>query len=100
MLHLIIKKINIEIYLFSLFGIAILLVQSVLGFPKQNWDPLVGDSIKPFYWIFLTLSFVFIFIDLLSKKYIKFFAVVFFIIVNLYILGFPKFYDQYLLINY
>ena len=95
MLHLIIKKNKYRKFIYSpIFGIAILLVQSVLGFPKQNWDPLVGDSIKPFYYgFFLTLSFVFIFIDLLSKKYIKFLAVVFFIIVNLYILGFPKFYD-------
>ena len=96
MVHLIIKKNKYRKFIYSpLFGIAILLIQSVLGFPKQNWDPLVGDSIKPFYYgFFLTLSFVFIFTELLSKKYIKLFTVVFFVIVNLHILGFPKTYDS------
>ena len=70
MVHLIIKKNKYRKFIYSpLFGIAILLIQSALGFPKQNWDPLVGDSIKPFYYgFFLTLSFVFIFTELLSKN--------------------------------
>ena len=95
MVHLIIKKNKYRKFIYSpIFGVAILLIQSVLGFPQQNWDPLVGDSIKPFYYgFFLTLSFVFIFTELLSKKYIKFFVVMFFVIINLYILGFPKSYD-------
>ena len=70
MVHLIIKKNKYRKFIYSpIFGVAILLIQSVLGFPQQNWDPLVGDSIKPFYYgFFLTLSFVFIFTELLSKN--------------------------------
>ena len=72
-------------------GIGLILIQSILGFPRQNWDPLVGDSIKPYYYgFFITLSFVFIVISFLKKYRFSYFLIPFFILCSLHILGFPK----------
>ena len=72
-------------------GIGLVLMQSILGFPRQNWDPLVGDSIKPYYYgFFITLSFVFLVISFLKKYRFSYFLIPFFILCSLHILGFPK----------
>ena len=72
-------------------GISLVLIQSIIGFPRQNWDPYVGDSIKPFYYgFFVTLSFIFIVVRFLKKNSISYFLIPFFILCSLHILGFPK----------
>ena len=72
-------------------GISLVLIQSIIGFPRQNWDPNVGDSIKPFYYGFLlTLSFIFIVVCFLKKSSVSYFLIPFFILCSLHILGFPK----------
>ena len=72
-------------------GISLVLIQSIIGFPKQNWDPNVGDSIKPFYYgFFVTLSFIFIVVRFLKKNSISYFLIPLFILCSLHILGFPK----------
>ena len=72
-------------------GISLVLIQSIIGFPRQNWDPNVGDSIKPFYYgFFVTLSFIFIVVRFLKKNSISYFLIPFFILCSLHILGFPK----------
>jgi len=72
-------------------GISLVLIQSIIGFPRQNWDPNVGDSIKPFYYgFFVTLSFIFIVVCFLKKNSISYFLIPLFILCSLHILGFPK----------
>lgn len=74
-----------------IIGMSIVLIQSVVGFPIQNWDPNVGDSIKPFYYgFFITLSFIFVVVCFLKKNSISYLLIPFFILSSLHILGFPK----------
>ena len=72
-------------------GMMLLLVQSVIGYPVKNWDPLVGDSIKPFYYgFFLSLSFIFLVIHFINKNRYVVFLIPIFILSTLFIIGFPK----------
>jgi hypothetical protein len=72
-------------------GMMLLLVQSVIGFPVKNWDPLVGDSVKPFYYgFFLSLSFIFLVIHYINKNRYLVFLIPIFILSTLFIIGFPK----------
>ena len=72
-------------------GMMLLLVQSVIGYPVKNWDPLVGDSIKPFYYgFFLSLSFIFLVIHYINKNRYVVFLIPIFILSTLFIIGFPK----------
>lgn len=68
---------------------------SALGFFGNNFDPLVGDSVKTFYYsFFVTLSFIFCFLILVSnfplRKITSFLTVLFF----LFLIGFPHSYNQ------
>ncbi len=72
-------------------GMGLVLMQSVLGFPRQNWDPGVGDSIKPYYYgFFISLSFVFMVIYFLKKYRFSYFLIPIFVLCSLHIIGFPK----------
>ena len=88
-----IKKKNVySKFVFApLFGMAIMNIQSVLGFPQKNFDPLVGDSIKPYYYgYFLCMAFLFVTIQIFNKSNkskILIFPYIFFM---LFLLGFPK----------
>ena len=88
-----IKKKNVySKFVFApLFGMAIMNIQSILGFPQKNFDPLVGDSIKPYYYgYFLCMAFLFVTIQIFNKSNkskILIFPYIFFM---LFLLGFPK----------
>ncbi|MAQ62792.1 MAG: hypothetical protein CMA48_00505 [Euryarchaeota archaeon] len=88
-------KKNKEIKLFissPLLGILILIVNNVIGFPKNNFDPLRGDTFKTFYIaIFLCLSFVFVLSNYLKKVNRKTILMsIFYSLIIIFILGFPK----------
>jgi hypothetical protein len=81
-----------RIYLTAIFlGMAVILVHAITGYPKNNFDPLVGDTFKPLYYSF-TLLFSFSFAIVLSfeKKIFKFRHLIVYCLLIVFILGFPK----------
>lgn len=88
-----IKKKNVySKFVFApLIGMVIMNIQSVLGFPQNNFDPLVGDSVKPYYYGYFTcMAFLFIAIQIFNKSNkskILIFPYIFFM---LFLIGFPK----------
>ena len=89
--YFIFRKNDSRFVLTPIYGIFILLVMTIGGFPVPNWDPLVGDTIKPFYYSF----FIFISVAFLMSKYLinKYKAIIFLIVyipLAMYLIGFPK----------
>ena len=74
-----------------ILGIIVLLVNTIFGFPQNNFDPRTGDTFKVFYYSFLIpypIIFVFKNIKLKKIKHILLISTfIFFTIINL---GFPK----------
>ena len=75
----------------SFFGMGVLLFHSISGIPKNNFDPLVGDTFKPLYYSFvLIFSFTILIAVKLSEKYKRIFYLVIYCVLIIFILGFPK----------
>jgi hypothetical protein len=87
-----IKKTKYRKFLLASFvGMGVLLFHSITGIPKNNFDPLVGDTFKPLYYSFvLIFSFTILIATILSEKYKKIFNLAIYIILIIFILGFPK----------
>lgn len=81
-----------RIYLAAIFlGMAVILVHAITGYPKNNFDPLVGDTFKPLYYSFILLfSFSFAIVLCFEKKIFKFRHLVVYCLLIVFILGFPK----------
>ena len=84
--------------LFPLIGIFILLVNTIFGFPQNNFDPNVGDTFKVFYYSFLIpfpVIMIFNNIDFkkIKKNYLFILLFIGFTFINL---GFPKANNEYL----
>ena len=79
-------------FLFApILGMSIMIIQSVFGFPSKNYDPLVGDSIKPYYYgYFLCLAFLFLCIQIFNERKKTKLIVLPYIVLILFTLGFPK----------
>lgn len=78
----------------GLVGMAILLFHSITGIPKNNFDPLVGDTFKPLYYSFvLIFSFAFLIISLLKNKTFGFIFIFIYVLIVIFLMGFPKNYD-------
>ena len=75
----------------SFVGMGVLLFHSITGIPKNNFDPLVGDTFKPLYYSFvLVFSFAMLIALKLSKKTIRIFYLAIYCLLIIFILGFPK----------
>ncbi len=85
-----IDLINKKIILSPLIGIFILYIHS-LGIPMQDFDPLVADTFKTYYYSpFLVISFTFLFTKYVNnKKKVIIFTFIYLLSI-LYINGFPK----------
>ena len=81
-----------RIYLVAIFlGMAVILIHAITGYPKNNFDPLVGDTFKPLYYSFtLLFSFSFAIVLFFEKKIFKFRHLVVYCLLIVFILGFPK----------
>ena len=85
------ESINKKIVMSPFLGILVLYIHS-LGIPQEDFDPLVADTFKTFYYSpFLIVSFIF----LLSKLFnnitkLTILITIIFIFSTLYISGFPK----------
>jgi len=85
------KKINKKIVRSPILGIFILYFHS-LGIPQEDFDPLVADTFKTFYYSpFLVISFIFILSKLLDNINRQTIVItIIFIFSTLHINGFPK----------
>ena len=73
---------------------AILLFHAITGIPKNNFDPLVGDTFKPLYYSFvLIFSFAFLIISHLNNRTFGFIVVFIYVLIVIFLMGFPKNYD-------
>lgn len=89
--HIFIKNLHRKFIISPFVGIVLILIQSILGFPQENWDPKVGDSIKPYYYgFFICLALIFLIANMFKKYKFAYFVVPFFVLLSLNILGFPK----------
>ena len=88
----IIEEPKFRIYLISVFvGMAVILIHAITGYPKNNFDPLVGDTFKPLYYSFtLIFSFSFAIILYFEKKVFRFRHLFIYCFLIIFILGFPK----------
>ena len=79
-------------FLFAAFlGMIVLLFHSITGIPKNNFDPLVGDTFKPLYYSFVFIfSFAFLFAILFESKKIKTTYLFVYMFIVIFLLGFPK----------
>ena len=69
----------------------VILFHAITGIPKNNFDPLVGDTFKIIYYVFVfSLSFVFVVARKLDDGTLKPYSIVIYGLVTLFILGFPK----------
>ena len=84
----------IKFYLAIFFGMLILLIHVITGFPKNNFDPLVGDTFKPLYYSFVfVFSFAFVIIRGIELKVIKKYQLLLYGIIIIFLIGFPKIYN-------
>lgn len=78
----------------ALIGMAILLFHSITGIPKNNFDPLVGDTFKPLYYSFVMIfSFAFLIICYLKNRTFGFLFVFTYVLIVIFLMGFPKNYN-------
>lgn len=84
------ESLNKRIVLSPLIGILILYIHA-LGVPYEDFDPLVADTFKTYYYSpFLVISFVFLSAKFLEKDKKSKAIVLIFLISSVYIFGFPK----------
>ncbi len=85
------KNLYRKFLLASFIGMAVLLFHSITGIPKNNFDPLIGDTFKPLYYSFvLIFSFSILVAVKLSEKYRRVFYLGIYCFLIIFILGFPK----------
>ena len=78
-------------FLMPFVGYLILLIHVITGFPENNFDPEIGDSLKPFYYsFFIVISFSFTISELVKSRLKSLIALFLLIPVFLYIFGFPR----------
>ena len=78
----------------AFIAMGVLLFHSITGFPKNNFDPLVGDTFKPLYYSFaLIFSFIFLIATKLKDKRVHFWHIIIYCLTIVFIIGFPKYYD-------
>lgn len=84
----------IRFYIAIFFGMVILLFHVITGFPKNNFDPLVGDTFKPLYYSFVFIfTFAFVIIRGIELKVIKKYQILLYGVIIIFLLGFPKIYN-------
>ena len=86
--------------LFLFIGMAVLLFHAISGLPKNNFDPLVGDTFKPMYYSFVMIfSFAFLIAIYLRKSMGRYFLIIIYSMLIVFILGFPKTYEYDIQVN-
>jgi hypothetical protein len=84
-----------EYIIFPFLGIMVLLINAILGFPQNNFDPNVADTFKVFYYSFLIpFSLLVIINNINFKKINNILLIIAFTIFSFINLGFPKVNDE------
>ena len=87
------KKKSRNILLSPFLGMLIISFSALGLFGTYNFDPLVGDSIKTFYYgYFIAISFAILASEIFSYENFKFVLITFIVILFLFFLGFPHSY--------
>lgn len=77
--------------IFPFIGIFVLLINTIFGFPQNNFDPSVGDTYKVFYYSFLIpFSIIVVLKNINFNNYKNIIFVLVFLIFSFVNLGFPK----------
>tara|TARA_B100000902_G_scaffold339459_1_gene341691 strand:- start:2807 stop:4084 length:1278 start_codon:yes stop_codon:yes gene_type:complete len=84
-----------KFYFFTLISITLLLIHVITGFPINNFNPEMGDTLKPLYYSpFLLFTCVFLFANYFEKNNKNKIIFIFFIPLMFVIFGFPKTLDS------
>ena len=84
-----------KFYSLPIIGYFVLIIHIVSGFPENNFDPLIGDTLKPFYYsFFLMISICFVITEIAKTKLRSITLLIFIFPIFMYIYGFPKDYSN------
>tara|TARA_Y100000816_G_scaffold283097_1_gene259583 strand:+ start:2379 stop:4025 length:1647 start_codon:yes stop_codon:yes gene_type:complete len=84
-----------KFYFFTLISITLLLIHVITGFPINNFNPEMGDTLKPLYYSpFLLFTCVFLFANYFEKNNKNKIIFIFFIPLIFVVFGFPKTLDS------
>ena len=76
-------------------GMLVISISALGLFGKYNFDPIVGDSMKTFYYgYFIILAFAVLASEVFSYNNFKFILIIFIVIMFLFFLGFPFSYTE------
>tara|TARA_B100001564_G_scaffold191068_1_gene160497 strand:+ start:1158 stop:2813 length:1656 start_codon:yes stop_codon:yes gene_type:complete len=90
-----IKNDQRKFLLAPLVGIFVILFHIISGFPVNNFNPSMGDTLKPIYYgHFFVLAAAFLSVRLFDKKIWNRFYLIPYILFVLFIFGFPKAIDE------
>ncbi len=80
-----------KFFILPLIGYVVILIHVISGFPENNFDPLIGDTLKPIYYsFFIIIAFSFCIAEMTKNRSSSFFILVLLIPLFLFIYGFPK----------
>lgn len=89
--YLKVEKNKKKFFTLPFIGITLLLMHVISGFPQNNFDPLIGDTLKPLYYgFFIIISFSFTISELIKSKISSFLFLILFIPTFMFIFGFPR----------
>ena len=90
-----VQKPKKKFYVLPIVGYLVLIIHIVSGFPENNFDPLIGDTLKPFYYsFFLMISICFVITEIAKTKLRSITLLIFIFPIFMYIYGFPKDYSD------
>ncbi len=73
------------------FGMVVLLFHSITGIPENNFDPNIGDTLKPLYYSFVfLLSTIFLVVNMVDKSKKSKLYLVLYVLLIILIIGIPK----------
>ena len=94
-MNLKIKNDQRKFLLAPLVGVFVILFHIISGFPVNNFNPSMGDTLKPIYYgHFFVLAAAFLSVRLFDKKIWNRFYLIPYILLVLFIFGFPKVVDE------
>ena len=80
-----------KFYFFTLISVSLLLIHVITGFPINNFNPEMGDTLKPLYYSpFLLFTSIFVFANYFEKNNKNKIMFIFFIPLIFVVFGFPK----------
>ena len=80
-----------KFYVLPFLGYFLLLVHIITGYPSNNFDPLIADTLKPIYYsFFILIACSFVTAEITKNKIRSFILLLIFLPTFLFILGLPR----------